>query len=165
MRKAIYFPTPMMPLYLPKSLISLYGIGEKRSAKKILETALKKEPSQNDFLFVRGYFSSLEGNLDAAIRDYTEAIRIDPAFARAFNNRGIAFKTKDALDEAIRDFNEATRIDPTYADAFYNRGNTYQAKADWDTAIRDYTEAIRINPNHKLAKNNLKEVNKLKKNK
>jgi Flp pilus assembly protein TadD len=37
---------------------------------------------------------SEKGDLDRAIADYTEAIRLSPKFARAYYNRGVAEKRK-----------------------------------------------------------------------
>jgi tetratricopeptide (TPR) repeat protein len=77
---------------------------------------------------------------------YTEAIRLNPNDANAFNNRGLAQQAKGDLDAAIRDYIEAIRLNPNDAEAFNNRGNAQQAKGDLDAAIRDYDEAIRLNP-------------------
>ena len=39
---------------------------------------------------------------DEAIRDYTEAIRLDPKNAKAYRNRGLAYRRLGKYDEAIR---------------------------------------------------------------
>ena len=95
-----------------------------------------------------------KGDHDRAIADYSEAIRLDPKHASAFNNRGIAYRAKGDHDRAIADYNEAIRLDPKDALAFNNRGIAYRAKGDHDRAIADYSEAIRLDPNDALAFNN-----------
>jgi tetratricopeptide (TPR) repeat protein len=40
-------------------------------------------------------------DLDRAIADYTEAIRFDPTYIFAFNNRGSAFDDKNDYDRTI----------------------------------------------------------------
>src|SRR6516225_4005720 len=62
-----------------------------------------------------------KGDLDRAIADYNEAIRLDPKDAKAYNNRGIASRAKADLDRAIADYNEAIRLDPN-AGSYKNRG-------------------------------------------
>jgi protein O-mannosyl-transferase len=52
------------------------------------------------------------GDLDAAIREYREAVRISPNFTEAHTNLGIALAKKGNLDAAIREFGEALRISP-----------------------------------------------------
>ena len=92
-----------------------------------------------------------KGELDRAIADYSEAIRIDPRYADAYYNRAIAFKAKGDLDRAIADYNEAIRLNPRDALAYNNRGIAYQAKGDFAGAIIEYDEAIRLDPGNALA--------------
>ena len=92
-----------------------------------------------------------KGELDRAIADYSEAIRLDPRYADAYYNRAIAFKAKGDLDRAIADYNEAIRLNPRDALAYNNRGIAYQAKGDFAGAIIEYDEAIRLDPGNALA--------------
>ncbi len=80
--------------------------------------------------------------------DFDEAIRLDPTFAAAFNNRGhLWHQNKRDLDRAMADYDEAIRLDPTFAAAFNNRGHLWhQNKRDLDRAMADYDEAIRLDP-------------------
>src|SRR5262249_35076918 len=94
----------------------------------------------------RGVAYKDKGDLDRAIADFTEAIRLNPRHVMALGNRGAAYSAKDDNDRAIADFNEAIRLDPNFADAYFNRGITYQDKGDLDRAIADYSEVIRLNP-------------------
>jgi tetratricopeptide (TPR) repeat protein len=50
------------------------------------------------------------GNLDKVIAEYTEAIRVDPGFAKAYYTRGGAWESKREYDRACADFNEAVRL-------------------------------------------------------
>ena len=78
---------------------------------------------------------------DKAIRDYDEAIRLNPKNALAFNNRGIVRRVLKEYDKAIRDYDEAIRLDPKCAVAFINRGALLlssrrpKASADFQSAI------------------------------
>jgi tetratricopeptide (TPR) repeat protein len=96
---------------------------------------------------------------DNAIRDHTEALRLDPQRVTAFFGRAGAWGNKQEWDKAIRDLDEAARIDPRAAAplgaaAFHNfRGCLWLGKKDYDQAIRDFDEAIRIDPKHAPAFN------------
>ena len=89
---------------------------------------------------------------DNAIRDHTEAIRLNPKCVSAYYGRAGAWGNKQEWDKAIRDLDEARRIDPVAAAplgpaVFHNfRGCLWLGKKDYDQAIRDFDEAIRINP-------------------
>ena len=91
---------------------------------------------------------------DEKIQYYSEAIRLSPAYADAYNNRGVAYDSKNELDPAIRDYSEAIRLKADYVDAFYNRGVARKHKGDLDGAIQDYSEAIRLKPDNIKALNN-----------
>jgi tetratricopeptide (TPR) repeat protein len=67
--------------------------------------------------------------------------------ARAFNNRGIAYRDTREYDRAIQDLDEAIRLDPNYARAFGNRGIAYGRKGQDDLALQDFDQAIRLDPN------------------
>ena len=60
----------------------------------------------------------------AAIMLYDEAIRLNPNFDMAYNNRGLAYKNLRQYDQAIQDFDKALQINPNNASAEYNRGQT-----------------------------------------
>ena len=85
------------------------------------------------------------------VKDYDEAIRLDPKDAVTFNNRGLAWYSKKDYDKAIKDYDEAIRLDPKYALTFINRGRAWGAKKDYDKAIKDYDEAIRLDPKNDWA--------------
>ena len=62
---------------------------------------------------------------DKAIADYDQAIRLDPKYAAAYHNRGLAWYAKKEYDKAIADYDEAIRLDPKYAVAYDNRGDAW----------------------------------------
>jgi tetratricopeptide (TPR) repeat protein len=93
-------------------------------------------------------------DIEGAIADYTEAIRLNPEYSIAYNNRGEARYRAGDLDGALSDYSEALRIDPDYPEAYSNRGSVRRAKQDHQAAISDYDEAIRLDPDHAAAYNN-----------
>ncbi|MDR0628540.1 MAG: tetratricopeptide repeat protein [Treponema sp.] len=58
-----------------------------------------------------------QGEYESAIADFTEAVRLNPNLAAAYNNRGNAYKDKEDYDRAIADYEAALRIDPNHANA------------------------------------------------
>ncbi len=90
----------------------------------------------------------LRGELDIAIADFSEAIRLDPKFAAAFSNRGAVWRAKKDYDKAIADDSEAIRLEPKLASAFNNRGAVWADEKDYGKAIADYSEAVRLDPKY-----------------
>ena len=90
----------------------------------------------------RGNANAARDAPDAAIDDYGEALKRNPAYAIAFYDRGSAYRLKHDYDHAIGDYDRAIALNPRYEDAFVNRGAAYAAKGDADRAINDYTVAL-----------------------
>ena len=100
------------------------------------------------------------GDYQGAIKDFDEAIRLEPQNAVAYFNRGTAYlhqgiedlaskKFEHAIEafiEVVADYDEAIRLDPEYADAYGSRGVAFVYLEKYERAIEDYTEAIRIEP-------------------
>ena len=79
---------------------------------------------------------------------------MNPAYAKAYNNRGTVYLNKGYFDRAIRDYNQAIKLNPRDVTAYYNRGNAYLSKGDYESAIRDFDKAIGLNPRMAAAYNN-----------
>ena len=102
----------------------------------------------------RGVDRHAKKELDKAIAEYNEAIRLDPNSASAYCCRGLAWSEKNDLDKAIADYSDAIRLDPKHLWAYNNRANAWAAKKEFAKAIADYDEAIRRDPSYAAAYNN-----------
>ena len=94
----------------------------------------------------RGTAYDDKNQLDRAIADYSQAIRIKPDYANAFRNRGRAYGRTGHYDNAIADLDRAIKLDPNDVGAYSNRGFAYYYKGLYDRAIRDENRAIRLAP-------------------
>lgn len=91
------------------------------------------------------------GDLDGAITDLTEAIRLDPDFADAYFQRGLLYVEMLDHDGVIADFSEVIHRDPQNALAYFYRGNAYNELDNYDDAIDDFDATLALNPNHTTA--------------
>jgi tetratricopeptide (TPR) repeat protein len=98
-----------------------------------------------EFFHNRGIAYRLKGDLEHAIQDYSQAIKLNGKFAAALINRGVAYDRKGDYDRAIQDFDQALAVQPL-AEAHFNRGNAYLAKGHYDHAIDDFNQALKLNP-------------------
>ena len=96
-----------------------------------------------------------KGQIDEAIRQFKEAIRLKPDYAEAHNNLGAVLDKKGQIDEAIRQYEEAIRLRPYYVEAHYNLGTILDNKGQTEEAIREYQQAIHLKPDLAEACNNL----------
>jgi aspartyl protease family protein len=79
---------------------------------------------------------------DRAIDDYSEAVKRNPSYAIAYDNRGLAYANKNDYDRALADYDEAVKRNPRLASPYAHRGALYRAKGDYDRSIADLREAI-----------------------
>ncbi|WP_375461371.1 tetratricopeptide repeat protein [uncultured Enterovirga sp.] len=96
----------------------------------------------------RGVERKRAGDLDGALADYTDAIRLNPTDPFAFNNRANTRRDKGDLTGAIADYAEALRVHPGYTGGYVNRGLLHERSSAWALARADYTEAIMRPPKY-----------------
>jgi Trypsin-like peptidase domain/TPR repeat/Tetratricopeptide repeat len=99
----------------------------------------------------RGEQKAGDGNFEGAIADYTEAIRLNPNNAEAFNARGYAYFKLQQYSKAISDNTEAIRLQPNNSMTYVVRSVAYRGLGEYEKAIADCTEAIRLIPINSLA--------------
>jgi len=90
-------------------------------------------------------------NVEQAVIAYDQAITLNPEYAKAYNNRGIARKAQGDLAGAIADYNQAIALNPEYAKAYNNRGIARKAQGNLAGAIADYNQANALNPEYAKA--------------
>ena len=67
--------------------------------------------------FFKGLTCQNREQYDDAIEHYTEALKLNPQMAAAYNNRGVAHDNKGDFERAIVDYTKAIELNPNYADA------------------------------------------------
>lgn len=100
----------------------------------------------------RGVAYQAKGDLDRAIADYSEAIRLNPRLAVAYNNRCLTrgVTGKDLVD-ALNDCDEALKLLPNSMDAHDTRGFIYLKLGDFPVAINEYNASLQLDPNRSRA--------------
>jgi tetratricopeptide (TPR) repeat protein len=84
-----------------------------------------------------------QGRFPEAVREFREALRLNPDLAAAHYNLGNAFMMQRSLGEAERAYREAVRLKPDYAEAFSNlglvldqQGRRKEARPFWERALK-----------------------------
>jgi len=120
-------------LFLFISVVNCYGADKKAEA-----------------FFEQGKKFTTAENADKAIDNYTKAIKINPKFVKAYNNRGIAYVWKKKYDLAVADFNKAIKLDPKNGKAYNNRAIVYSYLGETRKALQDLHKAqslgVAVNP-------------------
>lgn len=100
----------------------------------------------------RGRIALRHGDVDRAIADFDEAIRLNPNRAAVFRDRALAHRQNGELEAAIADYDQAIALDPGRAAPYHDRGLALAAKGDLDRAILSYNTAIRLAPSNAEAR-------------
>lgn len=81
--------------------------------------------------FDKAYAASQQGQVDAAIYHYTQAVESGGLsrenLARALNNRAVAYYQKGLYDRALADLDRAIQVAPEDLEIIRNREATYRA--------------------------------------
>lgn len=80
-----------------------------------------KHPVQNYLPLESAWLANTRGlswfyleNNDSALSEFCDAVRLDPVYAEAWNNRGHIFLLKGSIDSAISSFKKSLSINPDY---------------------------------------------------
>ena len=87
-----------------------------------------------------------KGDVDGAIAEYREALRVKPDYAMAHHNLANALFAKRDLDGAVAAYLEVLRLKPDDAMAHFDLGTTLSEKGETDRAIAEIRKAITLKP-------------------
>ncbi|MFQ3598335.1 MAG: tetratricopeptide repeat protein [Chloroherpetonaceae bacterium] len=97
-------------------------------------------------------------NIDEKISLYSRLVELQPKFADAKNNLGVALFRKGRLDDALNLFTQLVAEHPDYAMGYNNLGFICEAKGLKEEAISNYRKAVELDGQFVLALENLSSV-------
>ncbi len=109
-----------------------YRLGENRLARADFERATE-HIADGRAQFWAGVTYAADGDYRTAIRLYTDAIRANPSYKPAFNNRGLAYMRRGIYDRAANDFDQLVSMDREDTVSLKRRN---QAQALYDQSRR-----------------------------
>ena len=116
------------------------------AAIRHLSAALQMNPEMTTAAAIHSWRADAyiqKGELNKAMSDANESIRLNPRYFGGYLERGIVYRRTGRLDKAISDYDTTIHFNPNLAGAYYDRSIAYGLKGDYNQAIRDETEAIR----------------------
>jgi hypothetical protein len=115
-----------------------------RDSVTLWDHTLRLDPENHVAYTNRGWARS--DDPEAAIADYSAAIRANPRYYLAYFNRGNALQARGDLAAALGDYDVAIALLPEDPKAYNNRGWVRQQLGDWHGAITDYRRALELAP-------------------
>jgi tetratricopeptide (TPR) repeat protein len=101
---------------------------------------------QKDNYLTQGNRLYYRSDYDGAIAEYRKALKIDPKYAVAHYDIGLALDAQGKTKEAIAAYRRAIRFDPKYADAHYALGLALSDVGKLDEAIATFRKGIKLDP-------------------
>ena len=106
-----------------------------------------------EILSKQGQELAKQGKQQAAIANYTEALKLNPRKASIYYQRGKSYYSQRVYEKAITDYTTGIKIKANYKNAYYQRALVYYELNDNEKAITDLTQTLRINPDYTKAYN------------
>lgn len=126
--------------------------GRFQNAIRNLDQAIAIQNDNPLAYYNRGYGHFALKEYELAIADYGAAIKLDPRFGRAYNNRGLSRAIVGTdLVQALNDTDEALKLLPLSLDVRETRGFVYLKLGDPALALNEYNAALTIDPNRALS--------------
>jgi tetratricopeptide (TPR) repeat protein len=100
--------------YLAYDLLFLKRLDD---AMKIVDRYEPVFENDRDLPLIAGYVSADHGDHEAAVRDFTHALEIDPGMAVGYMNRGYVYNDMRLATKAEQDFRKALALNPKYGEA------------------------------------------------
>jgi tetratricopeptide (TPR) repeat protein len=94
-----------------------------------------------------GKRAAAKGDLDRAVQNFNEAIRIDPKFPDSYSERGQALFKLGETERALADYSAAIQRNPQHAAALRARGMAYLYRGSTDLALADLSRAVDLAEN------------------
>jgi len=104
---------------------------------------------------LRGTVQYQKGDLERAIADYSEAIRLDADNGEALNNRAWTYYRTGRAQQALSDADAAVRLLAKEAYVWDTRAHIHAKLGNRDLAIRDFRTALKIDPASTTSKEGL----------
>ena len=92
---------------------------------------------------------------------FEAALKIDPTYARAYNNMGNAYQAQGDYKTAVMAHGTAIKLMPGLASAYSNLGNALRELGEPVTAVEALESAVALNPMYAAAYTNLGAVRSL----
>jgi tetratricopeptide (TPR) repeat protein len=130
-----------------------YELGERTNAIDDINRAIGLNPKLADAYVIRALAVSTHGPGSAgpsAIKDYNEAIKLDPHGVLAYMNRGTAYLDKsDKYGQTIHDWETAIKLDPKIklveAYVFWDLGGLYHVTRQYQKEVDLWTFVMNNN--------------------
>jgi|GEM_PF-1634672 Tetratricopeptide repeat. len=106
------------------------------------ESMIKKDPKHAEGYAKRAECYESQNQSELALKDYNQAISLNPTKAEWYHARGQTRESED-FEKIIQDYSKAIELRPD-KEYYFDRADTYADNDKWEKAILDLDEALRL---------------------
>ena len=136
-----------------------YAWGIEKDGEKylrLLKQLSEKYPNDKQFHFDLGsYFQQVSGETEKAIREYNQALTLDPGFAGPLLQLGAHYMSMHDYPKAFEFFKRYAAASPGDPNPLDPLGAVYFHMGDLDRAVEKYEEALELKPDFRDSLNSV----------
>lgn len=117
----------------------------------LLEAEGLLEEDRPYVIAMRGWSYHELGDMERALADYSEKVRLQPDVADGYGWRGAVYLDQGDYAHALEDYSTAIRLEPEATDVpvwYHDRGVVRHEQGDYASAVADFTKAINLAPDY-----------------
>ncbi len=104
------------------------------------------EKVPGDYSVKKGNYRLEDGQLDEAIKEFSEALQKNPDHAMAHLGLALTYMQMGDYDASMNKFNTVIKLNPDIAAAIADRGILYDRLGQHEKALADYRKALEMDP-------------------
>ena len=93
-----------------------------------------------------------------ALKDFEDAIKCDPNYYQALNNRALVLRRMGLTDEALYNFDKSLGVEEKQAEVYFFKAQIHHETRNYQSALNDAETAIRLRPDYQEARILLQQV-------
>jgi len=131
------------------------GFDNYAKAAEVSRVALALDNNIVETHRARGYLLNVTQNYDEAIREYDEAIKLNPKLAVLYMEQGQNYRAISAKDQAVQAFTMANTLNPLDPEPDYWISRTYATFGEYSKALQYADSAVQNSPGDARKRGNL----------
>jgi tetratricopeptide (TPR) repeat protein len=123
-----------------------YLMQNNKEALRFADIAIKNDPQDPDFLYLRGIINNSIGKYGKALDDFTSAIESakNEELYKLYLNRGVAYFNVLEYESAMSDFSRSIELNDTVASAYHGRAMLNYEMKDYAAAVDDFNKVLKL---------------------
>ena len=129
-----------------KDALTLHQGGQLGDARRLYLAVLEHLPNHAGCLHLLGLVAYQSSEFEEAACLISSAIAQNPAEAKFYADRGVAYRKLKSFDLALQDYERAQELAPSFAQVHVYKANLYKEMGDLVNAAKSFEQACLINP-------------------